>query len=144
MIAKTLPILAAILIATPAAAADPPKSEAGTAFIDRCLADVIDHRIETLKRQAPDYAATLTPKQLFAGASAKAESVCPCFLQVIGVSDDGAGETPEERVAAFVAYLDAMMNETTSEPPPVPPVMMRLTRLCGQRASILPPRWVMR
>lgn len=128
--------LALALIAAPALAEKPPKSEAGTAFMEICLADVVDHRVETLKRQAPDYAATLTQKQLFAGASHKAEQACPCFLQVIAVSEDVPGTTPEERVAHIVRYFD------TEEKSAMPPVIGRLARLCGQRNSVLPPSWI--
>jgi len=129
-------VLALVLIATPAFAEKAPKSEAGTAFMETCLADVVDHRVATLKKQAPDYAATLSSKQLFAGASHKAEQACPCFLHVIAVSEDVPGDTPEERVAHIVTYLDM------EKKPAMPPVIARLTRMCGQRGSILPPSWI--
>ena len=137
-------IRAAVLLTLsvlPALAEDAPKSEAGTAFINRCLADVIDHRVATLKKQVPEYAATLTNKQLFAGASHKAEKVCPCFLHVVGTSDDIPGETPEHRVTYVVDYLDSL-DDGSAQSPPMPQVITRLTRLCGQRSSILPPSWI--
>lgn len=123
------------MIALPAFAQGAPRSKAGTEFIEICLADLTEHRIARLKKQAPDYAATLSPKQLFEGASRKAEQVCPCFLQVIAVAEDVEGDTPEARVAGIVKVLRA--ESVTA----VPPVMTRIARMCGQRGSMVPPHW---
>lgn len=132
-----LVVLAAFLTA-PALAEDLPKSEAATAFMQRCLTDVSDHRIATLKRQAPDYAASLSDEDLLAGAMSKAQKACPCFLQIAAIDPD-AGETdPEAKVARVVSYLDGQHSGDTL---PMPPVIARLTRMCGERASILPPLW---
>lgn len=125
-----------LLLASPALADGMPKSEVGTAFVARCLEDVIDHRIAALKRQAPDYAATLTDEELRAGASHKAEQVCPCFLQVVATAPDVPGSGPEERVARILEHLEA---ETK---PPMLPVIGRMARMCGQRSSTVPSHWL--
>ena len=126
------------MIAAPAWAEDLPKSEAATAFMQRCLTDVSDHRIATLKRQMPDYAASLSDEDLLAGGMAKAQKACPCFLQIAAINPDIEETDPEVRVGALVAYLDGQHAGQTS---PMPPVIARLTRMCGERASILPPLW---
>lgn len=111
------------------------KSEAGTAFMQRCLEDVTAHRIATLKRQVPDYAAGLSDEELTAGGMSKARRACPCFLQIIAVDPDEDG-SPEAKVARIVAYLE------TPDPAAVPLVVTRLTRMCGERSSVLPPSWI--
>lgn len=125
-------------IATPALAEQAPKSEAGTAFMQRCIADLTAHRIGTLKKQMPEYAESLSAEELNAGGMAKAQSACPCFLQVIAVDPAVASGTPETRVADFVAYLDSV---DTDQPKHMPQTLMRLTRSCGERGSVLPPSW---
>ncbi len=134
-------IALAALMAWPALANDGPKSEAGTQFLERCLKDVTDNRITTLKRQAPDYAATLSDDELQAGGMNTAQKACPCFLQVIAVDVSSPGQSAEEKVEHFVAYLNALGTEEAS---PMPPTIPKLTRLCGVRSSILPQSWVAR
>lgn len=128
-----------VIFAWPAVAEDAPKSQAGTQFMDRCLTDVTANRIATLKRQAPDYAATLDEEALQAGGMSSAKKACPCFLHVIAVASDTAGKTPEEKVSAFLAYLDALETERSA---PMHPMVPRLTRLCGLRSTVLPQNWV--
>jgi len=127
--------VAIALIASPAASDEAVKSEAGTAFMERCLADVSAHRIATLKRQAPDYAETLSEDDLVAGGMAKAQKACPCFLQIIAVDPETPG-APEDKVTAIVAYLDDVNAR------PMPQVIGRLTRMCGERSSVLPTDWI--
>ncbi len=131
--------LFATLIALPALAQDNQKSEVGTAFLERCLADVSAHRIATLKRQVPEYAATLSDEELNAGAMTKAKTACPCFLQVIAVNPEITDGTPEEKVESVMDYLNSL---DTDEVGAIPPMVTRLTRLCGERSSILPPSWI--
>ena len=129
------------ILASPAFADDAkgPVSEAGTAFIQHCLADVTEWRVAQLKVKAPDFAATLNEEQLAEGARQKAFRVCPCFLHVIGVSPMSEGSTPEEKVAGVVAYLDAIH---TDEEATMPPVVATLTKNCGERSSVMPMRWL--
>jgi len=60
------------LLASPVLAEGEQKSEVGTAYLERCLADVTAHRIATLKRQVPEYAASLSDEELTAGGMKKA------------------------------------------------------------------------
>ena len=131
--------LLATLIAAPALADTLPKSEAATAFIQHCLTDVSDHRIATLKRQVPEYAASLSDEDLLAGAMGKASKTCPCFLQIVAIEPTAEETDVEAKVARFVEYLDLRHQ---GEAAVTPPVVARLTRMCGKRASILPPLWV--
>jgi len=110
--------LLALFVAAPAIAEELPKSEAATAFMQRCLTDVSDHRIATLTRQAPDYAASLSDEDLLAGGMFKAQRACPCFLHIIAIDPDADASDPEEKVERLVSYM------------------------CGERASTLPPLWV--
>ena len=132
-------VLPLALMAWPVLAAEEPKSETGTAFLERCLKDITDHRITLLKRQAPDYAAGLSDEDLQAGGKRTAMKTCPCFLQIIAVDPSSPSEDPEENVAHFVAYLTALGTENAK---PIPPTLPKLTRLCGVRSSVLPQSWV--
>ena len=134
-------VLPLLLLAWPAVATEEPKSEAGTAFLERCLKDITENRIALLKRQAPEYAAGLSDKELEAGGMRTATKTCPCFLQIIAVDPISPGATPEENVAQFVAYLTALGTE---EATPMPAALPRLTRLCGVRSSVLPQSWIAR
>ncbi len=130
----------ALAIGTSALAeeAKAPVSDAGTAFMQRCLADVTASRIALIKKQAPDFAASLSDDDLTAGARQKAVRACPCFLHIIGVSPVSEGDTPEEKVANIVAYLTAL---TTDETVTMPLVLSTVTKNCGERSSVLPPSW---
>ncbi len=130
----------ALMIATPALAETETKSEAGTAFMERCVTDITDNRIAKLKRQVPDYAASLSDEELTAGGMAKAVSVCPCFLHMIGIDTQTEDPTPEDKVATVVAYLDSI---GTHDSLPMPSIVPRMTRLCGERGSVLPRSWIM-
>jgi len=130
-----------VLTVWPAFAAEEPKSEAGTQFMERCLADITEHRIATLKRQAPEYAAGLSDDELQAGGQFLAQKTCPCFLQVIAVDARDAGTTPEEKVAGFVAFLHSLGTDDVA---PLPASLPKLTRLCGVRSSVMPSRWIER
>jgi len=134
-------VLLIALIAWPVQAAEDPKSEAGTRFMERCLKDITDDRIATLKRQAPEYAASLSDEDLQAGGIRTAQKTCPCFLQVIAVDVSKPEQSPEEKVGQFVAYLNAIGTEDAT---PMPSTIPKLTRLCGVRSSILPQSWVPR
>ena len=125
------------LLVSPVAAQETP-SQAGTAFVRVCLADVTASRIALLKEQAPDFAASLSEEELMAGARGKAERACPCFLHVIGTSALGGDVAPEERVSTVVTYLDSLDGDA---PAPFPPVLATVTKLCGERSSVLPRRW---
>ena len=129
----------AMLLATPALAEDEVKSEAGTAFMERCVIDITENRIAKLKRQMPDYAASLSDEDLTAGGMAKAVKACPCFLHVIGIDTQTDEPDPESKGAAVVAYLDAI---GTDDPLPMPSIVPRMTRLCGERGSVLPRPWI--
>lgn len=113
-------------------------SEAGTAFMRACLADITESRIAMLKKRAPEFAASLSEEELNEGAQQKAMRVCPCFLHFIGVLPSGDGDTPEEKVATIVTYLDAVREGETM---PVPPVLGTIAKRCSVRSSVLPPRW---
>lgn len=130
----------AMMLATPALADEEVKSEAGTAFMERCVIDITENRIAKLKRQMPDYAASLSDEDLTAGGMAKAVKACPCFLHVIGIDTQSGKATPEEKVARVVAFLDSLGAD---EPQPMPSIVPRMTRLCGERSSVLPRRWVL-
>jgi len=134
-------VVLTVLAAWPVQAQEGPKSEAGTQFLQRCLKDITDNRIATLKRQAPDYAATLSDEELQEGGMRTAKKTCPCFLQVIAVDVSVPDQSPEEKVRHFVDYLDAL---GTDEALPMPPTIPKLTRLCGVRSAILPQSWVPR
>lgn len=127
------------LLAWPALATEEPKSEAGTAFLEHCLKDITDHRIALLKRQAPEYAASLSEEDLQAGGMRTAMKTCPCFLQIIAVDPSSPSDIPEENVAHFVAYLTSLGTE---EAMPMPATLPKLTRLCGVRSSVLPQSWI--
>ena len=116
-----------------------PVSEAGTAFMQHCLADVTESRVALLKERAPDFAATMSDEQLAEGGRQKAIRACPCFLHVIGVSQMSEGETPEEKVAGVVAYLDAIL---AGEEAIMPPVLGTITKNCGERSSVMPVHWL--
>ena len=120
-------------------AAKGPVSEAGTAFIRHCLADVTASRVALLKEKAGDFAATLSDEQLTQGGMDKARRACPCFLHVIGVSPMSEGTTPEEKVAGIVAYLDAVH---AGEAAAMPPVLGTITKNCGERSSVMPVLWL--
>jgi hypothetical protein len=131
----------ALILPAPVLAADPPEevSEAGTAFIRHCLADVTASRVVQLKERAAEFAATLSEEQLVQGAMNKAQRACPCFLHVIGVSAVSEGDTPEEKAAGVVAYLDAIH---AGESATMPPVLGTITRNCGERSSVMPVLWL--
>ena len=135
---KRIAVLVAAL-AAPAYADEAPKSESGTAFIERCLKDVTDHRIATFTKQVPEYAATLSEENLRAPAVAKAQTTCPCFLQIIAIDPTMPDVPAEEKVDIFVTYLNALGTDDATA---VPAVMRTLTRFCGVRSSVLPPSWV--
>ena len=130
-----------ILLVTPALAEDSPKSVAGTAFMEMCLTDVSAHRIATFKRQAPDFAATLGEEELRAGGIAKAQKACPCFLHIVAIDPAVPGDNAEAKVEYVVNYLKGQKDSSSQ---PMPPTISRLTRLCGERSSILPPGWINR
>ena len=134
-------VLLVALTAWPVQANADQKSEAGTQFMERCLKDVTDNRIATLKRQAPDYAASLTDEDPQAGGMRTAQKTCPCFLQVIAVDVSAPEKSAEEKVEHFVAYLNTIGTEDAT---PMPLTIPRLTRLCGVRSTILPQSWVPR
>jgi hypothetical protein len=127
-----------VMLAAPVLAQEP-VSEAGTAFMHHCLADVTESRVMQLKEKAPDFAATMSDDQLAEGARQKAIRVCPCFLHVIGVSPVSEGATPEDKVAGIVAYLDAIHAGEEAE---MPPVLSTITKNCGERSSVMPVRWL--
>ena len=127
---------ALLLLTVPASAQGGQVSEAGTAFMRHCLADVTEARVALLKEKAPDFAATLSEEQLVEGARQKAMRACPCFLHIIGVSPLSEGGTPEEKVASVVAWLGAEDGMS------MPPVLATVTKNCGERSSVLPPRWL--
>ncbi len=131
----------ALILPAPSFAADPPEevSEAGTAFIRHCLADVTASRVGQLKKKAPDYAATLSEEELAEGGMDKARKVCPCFLHIIGVSPISEGKTPEEKAAGVVSYLDAIH---AGEEATMPPVLGTITKNCGERSSVMPTLWL--
>lgn len=130
-----------VMVTFPAFAEDAegPVSEAGTAFMKRCLADVTESRVALLKDRAPDFAATMSDDQLAEGGRQKAIRVCPCFLHVIGVSPMSKGDTPEEKVAGVVAYLDAIH---AGEDATMSPVLGTVTKNCGERSSVMPVLWL--
>lgn len=132
-------VFALALIPASAVADEAPVSEAGTAFIRHCLNDVTDSRVALLKEKAPDFAASLSEADLREGGAQKARKVCPCFLHVIGVSPQSEGDTPEEKVASIVTYLDAIH---VGEKPEFPAVLGSVTKNCGERSSVMPALWI--
>lgn len=114
-------------------------SEAGTAFMRHCLADVTDSRVALLREKAPDFASSLSEEDLREGGMEKARKACPCFLHVIGVSPLSEGETPEEKTAIVVRYLDSVHGDEAGA---MPPVLGTITKNCGERSSVLPLLWL--
>lgn len=133
---RLTPIIA--MLAAPAFAQGEPESPAGTAFMERCIADIAQNRIELLQDRMPDYAASLSDEELQAGGMSKAVKACPCFLHVIGIDTQSEASEPEAKVAAVVAYLESLES---GEARPMPSIVARMTRLCGERSTVLPPRW---
>lgn len=136
-----LALLFAVMATVPAFADEEkaPESEAGTAFMQHCLADVTESRVAQLKERVPDFTATMTDEQLAEGARQKAIRVCPCFLHIIAVSPVSEGDTPEEKVANVVAYLDAIHAD---EKATMPLILGTVTKNCGERSSVMPVRWL--
>ena len=132
-------IILLALTAPSVLAAEEPKSEAGTQFIERCLKDVSENRIANLKSRAPEYAASLSDEELLAGGMRTARKTCPCFLQIIAVDNTSSLETPEERVRDFVDYLGKIETEQAVS---IPAALPKLTRLCGVSSAVLPSSWI--
>ena len=132
--------VACVAFAFPAIAeeAKAPVSDAGTAFMRLCLEDVTEARIALLKKRAPDFAASMSDEQLEAGGRSKAVRACPCFLHMIGISPAAEGATPEEKVADIVRYLGIVRAGDAAS---LPPALATAPRNCGERSSVLPPRW---